>query len=210
MRRCLFSSLVAGVSTVILFAAADVRAQSTDRVPQQPAASGDAHQHDMQHGQHEQEMFMVPAREGSGTSWLPDETPMYAIHRQAGDWTLMGHGNVFLQYLQETGDRGSKQFGGVNWLMGMADRTVGRGHFGLRGMVSLEPWTIRGCGYPDLLASGEICHGEAIHDRQHPHDLFMELAATYDRPLAGDVRVQVYGGPAGEPALGPTAFSHRI
>ena len=94
--------------------------------------------------------------------------------------------------------------------MGMADRTAGSGHFGLRGMISLEPWTIRGCGYPDLLASGEVCQGEAIHDRQHPHDLFMELAATYDRPLAGSVRLQVYGGPVGEPALGPTAFPHRI
>ena len=32
---------------------------------------------------------MPSAREGSGTSWLPDETPMYAIHGQAGSWTLM-------------------------------------------------------------------------------------------------------------------------
>jgi hypothetical protein len=92
----------------------------------------------------------------------------------------------------------------------MADRTAGSGHLGLRGMISLEPWTVRGCGYPDLLASGEVCQGEAIHDRQHPHDLFMELAVTYDRPLAGNVRLQLYGGPVGEPALGPTAFPHRI
>jgi hypothetical protein len=38
----------------------------------------------------------------------------------------------------------------------------------------------------------------------------MELAATYDRPLVRDIRLQLYGGPAGEPALGPTAFPHRI
>src|SRR4029079_761857 len=80
--------------------------------PQNPPADP-AQQHDMPHMDHEHEMFMVPVREGSGTSWLPDETPMYAIHRQAGDWTLMGHGNVFLQYLQETGDRGNKQFGSI-------------------------------------------------------------------------------------------------
>ena len=187
--------------------------QQHQHEPQNPPPAVDpAHQHDMQHMQmdHEHEMFMLPTREGSGTSWLPDETPMYAMHRQAGEWTLMGHGNVFLQYLQETGDRGNKQFGSINWLMGMADRTVGSGHLGLRGMVSLEPWTIQGCGYPDLLASGEVCNGEAIHDHQHPHDLFMELATTYDRPLAGDVRLQLYGGPVGEPALGPTAFPHRI
>ena len=215
MYRRLFSSVFIGLFTlsVLGLTAADVAAQSPDGVPQQqPPATEPAHQHDMQHMHmdHDHEMFMVPAREGSGTSWLPDDTPMYAIHRQAGEWTLMGHGNAFVQYLHESGDRGSEQFGSINWFMGMADRTAGDGHLGLRGMLSLEPWTIRGCGYPDLLASGEICNGEAIHDRQHPHDLFMELAATYDRSLANDVRLQAYGGPVGEPALGPTAFPHRI
>ena len=179
---------------------------------QAPPASDPAQQHDMQHMHmgDEQDMVMPPAREGSGTSWLPDDTPMYAVHKQAGTWTLMAHGNAFLQYLHESGDRGSDQAGSINWFMGMADRKLGSGRLELRGMFSLEPWTIRGCGYPDLLASGEICDGETIHDRQHPHDLFMELAATYDRPLAGDVRLQLYGGPVGEPALGPTAFPHRI
>ena len=166
--------------------------------------------HDMQHMHDMGSMAMPPSRNGSGTSWLPDDTPMYAVHRQAGDWTLMAHANAFVQYLRDSGDRGTSALGSINWFMGMADRTIGRGHLGFRGMVSLEPWTIRGCGYPDLLASGELCGGEAIHDRQHPHDLVMELAALYDRPLAGEVRLQFYGGPAGEPALGPTAFPHRI
>ncbi|HMF98369.1 MAG TPA: hypothetical protein VKE96_28915 [Vicinamibacterales bacterium] len=182
--------------------------------PPSSAAGGDdaAQQHDMQHMQmeHGDHMWMPPTRDGSGTSWLPDDTPMYALHAQAGPWTLMAHGSVFFHYLYESGDRGSDQAGSVNWFMGMAGRSVGAGHLRLRAMMSLEPWTVRGCGYPDLLASGEVCEGEAIHDRQHPHDLFMELAATYDRPLAGDVRLELYGGPVGEPALGPTAFSHRI
>ena len=177
-----------------------------------PAGSNPSQQHDAQHMHmaENQDMAMPSTREGSGTSWLPDETPMYAVHSQAGKWTLMAHGNAFLQYLHEGGDRGSDQGGSINWIMGMADRNLGSGHLGLRGMISLEPWTIRGCGYPDLLASGELCQGETIHDRQHPHDLFMELAATYDRPLAADVRLELYGGPVGEPALGPTAFPHRI
>jgi hypothetical protein len=37
----------------------------------------------------------------------------------------------------------------------------------------------------------------------------MEVAARYDRPLTRSVRWQVYGGPAGEPALGPVAYPHR-
>jgi len=152
----------------------------------------------------------VLAREGSGTSWLPDSSPMYMVHRQNGPWMMMAHENAFLQYLNDSGDRGSHQTGSINWLMGMAQRTAGRGHVAFRGMVSFEPWTIRGCGYPNLLASGEVCDGERIHDRQHPHDLFMEISAEYDAPLAGATRWQLYGGPAAEPALGPVAYPHRV
>jgi hypothetical protein len=148
-------------------------------------------------------------REASGTSWLPDESPMYAIHAQHGSWQLMFHENLFVQFLHESGDRGDDQFGSINWAMGMARRSIGKGTFSTRAMVSLEPWTIGGCGYPDLLASGERCNDAPIHDRQHPHDLFMELAASYDAPLKGSLRWQIYGGPAGEPALGPVAFPHR-
>jgi hypothetical protein len=38
----------------------------------------------------------------------------------------------------------------------------------------------------------------------------MEVAAEYDRPLTSSLRWQVYGGPAGEPALGPPGFPHRL
>jgi hypothetical protein len=191
-------------------------AQTAARDGQQPSPSAGQEgseqppPHDMEQMGHEHAMSMQPGRDGSGTSWQPDDSPMYAIHGQAAGWTLMGHGSAFLQYLHDNGARGAEQAGSINWFMGMADRSAAGGHVGLRGMVSLEPWTIRGCGYPDLLASGETCDGSAIHDRQHPHDLFMELAATYDHALAGSVRWQVYGGPVGEPALGPTAFPHRI
>lgn len=150
------------------------------------------------------------SREGSGTAWLPDLSPMYAIHQTRGGWQLMFHGNGFLQYLNDGGDRGHDQVGSINWVMGMATRNAGGGRLGLRGMFSLEPATIGGCGYPDLLASGERCDGEPIHDQQHQHDLFMEVAASYDRPLRGTTRWQVYGGPAGEPALGPVAYPHRV
>jgi len=149
-------------------------------------------------------------RDASGTSWLPDTSPMYAVHRQRGPWALMFHENAFLQFLHEAGRRGDDQGGSINWAMGMAARNVGRGHVGLRGMMSVEPWTIGGCGYPNLLASGEECRGDVIHDRQHQHDFAMELSAEYDGPLGGGTRWQLFGGPAAEPALGPVAYPHRI
>lgn len=149
------------------------------------------------------------AREGSGTSWLPDSTRMHALHAMAGPWLLMLHGNVFAQYIDERGDRGDDQFGSVNWIMGMARRPLAGGHLMARLMMSAEPATVRRCGYPDLLATGEFCRGEPLHDRQHPHDMFMELAAGYERELTRDLGFQIYGGPVGEPALGPAAYPHR-
>jgi hypothetical protein len=175
-------------------------------------AQQEPHQHPpakaQDHSEHTATMFSP--REASGTSWLPQESPMYGIHRNAGSWSLMFHGSAFAQVLHETSERGDTQVGSINWFMAMARRPAGNGSIGLRGMLSLEPITIGGCGYPDLLASGERCDSEAIHDRQHQHDLFMELAAEYDRPLARGLRLQLYGGLAGEPALGPVAFPHRI
>ena len=171
----------------------------------EPGASEQGHQHDMSGAG-----GISMTREGSGTAWLPDESPMYALHRESNGWMLMLHANAFLQYLKETGDRGSDQLGSINWVMGMAQRKAGAGQLTLRGMISAEPWTISGCGYPDLLATGEECDGAAIHDLQHPHDLFMELAAQYTRPIGRGVQLQLYGGPVGEPALGPVAFMHRV
>ncbi|MEO7190238.1 MAG: hypothetical protein ABI051_04220 [Vicinamibacterales bacterium] len=148
-------------------------------------------------------------RDGSGTSWLPQASPMQGAMRHIGSWMLMLHGNAFLEYIAAEGPRGAEEFGSINWVMGMAQRPVRRGQLLFRTMVSVEPLTVGRCGYPTLLASGEQCRGAALHDQQHPHDVFMEVTAQYRRQL-GRVAWEVYGGPAGEPALGPTAFPHRL
>jgi YHS domain-containing protein len=161
-------------------------------------------------------MSLFPTREASGTGWLPEETPMFGSMKTFGGWTAMLHGNLFVQSIYEPGDVHrtggveETQTSSVNWGMAMLRRQAGAGRFGLRAMISLEPWTVPGCGYLNLLASGEVCEGEGIHDRQHPHDLFMELAAEYERPIGGTLNWQLYGGLAGEPALGPVAFPHRL
>jgi hypothetical protein len=158
---------------------------------------------------------LFPTRDASGTAWLPDETPMYGVKRTWSGWTVMFHGNVFGQLIYEPGDRhrtggfNRLQVSSVNWVMAMARRPLGAGRLGFRAMLSAEPWTVNDCGFLNLLATGEQCEGDTIHDRQHPHDLFMELAADYDRPLRGPLRWQIYAGLAGEPALGPAGFPHR-
>jgi hypothetical protein len=78
-------------------------------------------------------------------------------------------------------------------------------------MLSLEPATIGRRGYPELLQTGETADGETpLIDRQHPHDLFMELAATYSLPLTDQSSAFAYFGYPGEPALGPATFMHRF
>jgi hypothetical protein len=172
------------------------------------------------HAQHKPQehagMALFPTREASGTAWLPEDTPMFGVMRTFGPWTAMFHGNAFGQVIYEpgeihrTGGFSTTQASSVNWAMVMLRRPVGAGRLGFRGMASLEPATVPGCGYLNLLASGEVCDGDTIHDRQHPHDFIMELAAEYERPLTANVSWQVYGGLAGEPALGPVAFPHRL
>jgi hypothetical protein len=76
-------------------------------------------------------------------------------------------------------------------------------------MLSAEPTTVGAAGYPLLLQSGESYHAVPLHDRQHPHDLFMETALLYERAIAPSVALSAYLAPAGEPALGPPAFPHR-
>src|SRR5712691_8044932 len=164
--------------------------------------------------QHPMEMRAGPlgipeTRMGSGTSWLPDASPMHATHVMLGDWSVMRHGVGFLQYDWQGGSRGSHQAGLVNWAMAAATRPLGSGQLQLRAMLSAEPWTIGRRGYPLLVQSGESYQGTPLHDRQHPHDLFMELAALYERPVPGNLGLSLYLAPVGEPALGPVAFPHR-
>ncbi len=151
-----------------------------------------------------------PAREGSGTSWLPDASPAPQAMWHRGRLMLMLHGRAFAQFISTTTERGDRQFGSINWLMGMAQMPMLGGQLQLRTMVSAEPLTVGRCGYPNVLQTGELCRGTPIADRQHPHDLFMELAARYRRPINSSLAFELYGGPAGEPALGPTAFPHRL
>jgi hypothetical protein len=148
-------------------------------------------------------------RMGSGTSWMPDSSPMHANHKMWGDWTAMIHGVAFAQYDDQGSKRGDSQLGIVDWEMLMLMRRIGTGMLHLHGMASLEPATIGAKGYPLLLQTGESYKGEPLHDRQHPHDFVMELAAMFQQPIASNLAIELYGGLAGEPALGPVAFMHR-
>jgi hypothetical protein len=146
---------------------------------------------------------------GSGTSWQPASTPLYMWHWQRGEWLLMLHGEAKVGVNRQGGPRGVTKFESENWLMPMAFHKLGRGTLQLRGMFSLEPLTFSGAGSPQLFQTGESYRGRPLVDFQHPHDLFMEMSATWTLPLGERGTWYAYLGFPGEPALGPVAFMHR-
>lgn len=160
-------------------------------------------------------------RNGSGTSWHPDQTPLYAYMKHTGPenrpgWMYMLHYSIFLRHTNQNinnpdGRGRDSQFDAPNWFMGMAQRTVGkRGLFLARAMLSLDPVTVGADGYPLLFQSGESYRGQRLVDRQHQHDLFSELSVAYSYAFSPKSDAFIYVGFPGEPALGPPAFMHRI
>jgi hypothetical protein len=153
-------------------------------------------------------------RNGSGTAWLPDNSPMYGYMFHAQDWMFMLHGDVYIRYnkqdLFDNGSRGGAKFDAPNMVMLMGQRNVGRkGLFHFNTMFSLDPLTVGGEGYPLLFQTGETYKGKPLVDRQHPHDFFSELSVSYAHALSSKADVFLYVGYPGEPALGPAAYVHR-
>lgn len=149
-------------------------------------------------------------REASGTSWQPDSSVhMGGVSAMRGDWMLMGHAMIYGVYEWQEGPRGDEKSYVYGMLMGTARRDFERGTLNLRAMISPDPFMGKS-GYPLLLAAGETADGVTpLVDRQHPHELLMELSASYSYKLSDRSSVFVYGGLPGEPAFGPPAFMHR-
>lgn len=148
-------------------------------------------------------------REASGTSWQPDSASHSGVHWMAGQWMGMTHAMFTGVYDEQSGPRGGTKSFLAGMVMASAQRELGGGTFTLRGMLSPDPFMGKR-GYPLLLAGGETADGQTpLVDRQHPHELVMELSASYAHAIGGDASWFVYAGLPGEPAFGPPAFMHR-
>ena len=227
------AGLAAGASLLVL--AAEAKAQDHSHhpapatagslpaaPPQQPAPhdhSSMAHDHEaMDHhaaaGRAGMTSPLGPwsmSRDASGTAWQPDLGEHGGVHARAGDWTLMSHALLNLVYDNQNGLRGDTKTFAAGMVMGAARRDFADGSkLNLRAMLSPDPLMGKS-GYPLLLAAGETADGvDPLVDRQHPHDLFMELSASYSRQLSPTDSVYAYIGLPGEPAFGPPAFMHRM
>ena len=150
-------------------------------------------------------------REASGTAWQPDDSVHTGIHAALDGWMLMTHALINGVYDSQDGPRG----GDKSFISGMAMTAATRmldeaDVLRFRAMVSPEP-LMGASGYPLLLATGETADGRRpLIDRQHPHNLVMELSGGFTHLLDGGRSLYVYAGLPGEPAFGPPAFMHRL
>lgn len=131
------------------------------------------------------------------------------MHLSEGRWQYMQDGVLFGTFNRQGSPRGDKELVAQNWYMGMLTRRVGHGMLTLNGMFSLDAATVGKSGYAEIFQVGESLDGKPLIDRQHPHDLFMQLAGVYRFPINDTTGFTIAGAPAGEPALGPVAFMHR-
>ena len=150
-------------------------------------------------------------REASGTAWVPDSSPMQGMSFKTRKSMLMLGGFANGIYSDQRGPRGDDEIFGSNMLMFMGFQDVRKSSLGFRTMGSLEPATQGKSGYPLLLQTGETGNGRTpLIDRQHPHDLFMELAVTAHTRLSDKNALFAYVGFPGEPAIGPPVFMMRF
>ena len=175
----------------------------------------DMHNMEMPGMSHAYSLSLPMNRNGSGTSWSPDNTPMYMRMKHGKKDMWMFHGSLWLRYnnqqLTDKTSRSAAKFDAPNWFMAMYNRQVGKnGLLNFTGMFSLDALTVGNNGYPLLFQSGESYQGKTLVDRQHPHDLFAALSVGYTQRLSKKVDVFGYFGYPGEPAISAPTFMHRI
>ncbi|PKK37489.1 hypothetical protein BWI96_06380 [Siphonobacter sp. SORGH_AS_0500] len=219
MKNLLITALLSGLS-VTSYAQHEHHQMQADTTKPNHEMSHEGMNHEHHEGHpsmtHSYSLSLPMNRNGSGTGWQPDATPLYAWMKHQSKWMYMVHGSVFLRYtgqnINNPGKRGqASRLSAPNWVMGMAQRPVGKnGLFTASLMVSLDRLTEGGGGYPLLYQTGESWKGSPLIDRQHPHDLISGLTVGYTQRLSAKVDISGYVGYPGEPALGPVAFMHRF
>jgi hypothetical protein len=150
-------------------------------------------------------------RDASGTSWQPDASRHDGLQWSPGGWMVMAHALFNGVYDSQSGPRGADKAFASGMVMVEGIKALdANDSLTLKGMFSPDP-LMGPSGYPLLLATGETADGKAaLIDRQHPHDLIMELSAAFSHKLGAHNSVYIYAGLPGEPAFGPPAFMHRM
>ncbi len=140
---------------------------------------------------------------------LPAPQPTWTHKSPPSAWNWNLNGNIFAGVNYQ-----SRKFADVsevesqNWVMATGERPIGQGRVSVHTMISLEPFTLKDIGSPQVFQTGETFNGQPLIDYQHPHDLLSTLSAAYARPV-GSWTLTATAAAVGAPALGPPAFMHR-
>src|SRR5215217_7703897 len=170
MKKLLFAIVTIGFITYGSYAQHEHHMPATDTTkqgkqqPERKDTIPQGHQHQVMHEHGEQHSMqghdhssmnmshafsrnLPMTRNGSGTSWLPDNSPMFGYMFHTPKWMYMLHGDVYLRYnkqdLFDKGTRGGEKWDAPNMVMLMGQRNVGaNGLFHFNTMVSLDPITV--------------------------------------------------------------------
>jgi hypothetical protein len=94
-------------------------------------------------------------------------------------WTWTWGANVFVGWNYQV--REFTDFDAVesqNWFIGRRRAPAARRTLPMHSMISLEPFTVRDLGSPQVFQTGETYQQVPLIDYQHPHDLFRIWAPT--------------------------------
>jgi len=180
-----------------------IPSQSTEKTL---TSTSDESMKGMSHGHRDSDRNLFQSDMSLMTGMVPRD-PMAGMAMPG--WHVMDLGAARLSYNRQGGPSGGSEVESSNWNMIHAQKALGPGRLSLMMMNSLEPATYPKLGSRELFQTGESYRDRPLVDRQHPHDFFMNLSATYRLDLGADSGAWLQAAPVGEPALGPTAFMHR-
>ena len=147
----------------------------------------------------------------SGTSFNAGATPFHPHMDTRGGWTTFWGGALFAEYSVETGPAVQRnELFSTNWLVGGAQHTLGsRGLVLFRGRASLEPFTIKERGYPQLLQWISPDNSGPSIDVMRAHDLVGEAAVDLAFRTTSTSFLHLYAAPVGDPAFGAVPYAQR-
>jgi hypothetical protein len=159
-------------------------------------------------------LFIHPRSATAQDQQSQAEPPADHMHHEghaaeSSGWALSADANVFVGRNEQRrllADYAAWE--SQNWFMLAAAHHLGGGRLTVMGMLSLEPFTIHAQGSPQLFQTGESYHGLPLVNLQHPHDLIMNLGATWT--VATPRATYTLGADlVGDATLGPVPFMHR-
>lgn len=144
-----------------------------------------------------------------GTPAFAQDAHQHSTMPGGSRWMLMQDGAIWGIANHQGGPTGDTEFVAPSWWMGMASKDVGTNRITLTAMFSPDILLVGKSGYHELFQEGESLNGVPIVNRQHPHDVLMQLAAAWRTAIGSSATLTIAGALAGEPTIGPVAFMHR-